>query len=361
MVRAAVESLQGLPVWGQVLLILLGSVVFAKAGELITHVVIDRSDRLTGRDYHTIFTEEVRGPVYLTVILGGVYTSARFLTDVTVGNILSSVAISILVVLWAYTIIRLSGRLIGVKNASPTGREITPVVKNLVTFFVIIMAFVFLFSVWNLDVTPLLASAGIIGLVLGIAAQDTLGNFFSGISLYLDKTYKLGDMVEIESGDRGTVIDMSVRSTTLLTRDNIAITVPNGQMSAEYVINESAPVRKRRIRLDVGVAYGSDLQTVKDALLTVAKAEPMILDGPAPAVQFREFGESAIVAQLQSYIEHPAQRGRARHALIERIDERFRDDEIKIPFPQRELTIADTEWTAGVPSDILLSNTGEEQ
>lgn len=361
MVSAAVESLQGLPVWGQVLLILFGSVVAAKVIELFTYTVIGRSDRLTGRDYQTIFTEEVRSPLYLTVILGGVYTSARFLTDVTVGNLLSSVAISILVVLWAYTIIRLSGRLIGGKSGSPTGREITPVFRNLVTLFVIILAFFFLLSVWNMDVTPLLASAGIIGLVLGIAAQDTLGNFFSGISLYLDKTYKLGDMVELESGDRGTVIDMTVRSTTLLTRDNIAITVPNGQMGAEYVINESAPVRKRRIRLDVGVAYGSDLETVKDGLLKVAKAEPMILENPAPAVQFREFGESAIVAQLQSYIEHPAQRGRARHALIERIDERFREDEIKIPFPQRELTIADSGWSVGVESKMPLSNTGDEQ
>lgn len=361
MASAAVESLQGLPVWGQVLLTLSGSVVAAKILELLGYAVIGRSDRLTGRNYETIFTEEVRSPLYLTVLLGGVYASARLLTQVRVGFFISSAALSMLVVHWAYTVIRLSSRIIGTSNNSPTGREITPVFKNLVTFFVIIVTFVFLFSVWNVNVTPLLASAGIIGLVLGIAAQDTLGNFFSGISLYLDKTYKLGDMIELESGERGTVIDMSVRSTTILTRDNIAITVPNGQMSAEPVINESAPVRKRRIRLDVGVAYGSDLRTVKNGLIKVAKEEPMILKSPGPAVQFREFGDSAIVAQLQTYIDHPAQRGRARHALIERIDQRFREDAVKIPFPQRELTLTDSERSDGLESETPFSNITDDQ
>jgi len=203
---------------------------------------------------------------------------------------------------------------------SPSGREITPVFKNLVTFFVVIATFFVLLDIWRVDATPLLASAGIIGLVLGIAARDTLGNFFSGISLYLDKTYKLGDVIELESGERGTVIDMSIRSTTILTRDNIAITVPNGQMNAEPVINESAP-----------------------------------------AMQSREFDESAIVAQLQFYIDHPALRGRSRHALIERIDARFREDEIEIPFPQRELSFADSDHADRFERRATLSNQADEQ
>ncbi|MFC6722249.1 mechanosensitive ion channel family protein [Halobacteriaceae archaeon SHR40] len=361
MTNVAVESLQSIPIWGQVLIILAVSVLAAKIIELLAQGIISRSARLTGRNYDEIFTDEIRSPLYLTVILAGVYASARLLPQVRVGFFISSAAMSILAVLWAYAIVQLGGRLIEANNKSPSGREITPVFKNLVTFSVIVATFFSLLSIWNLDATPLLASAGIIGLVLGIAAQDALGNFFSGISLYLDKTYKLGDMVELESGDRGTVIDMSIRSTTILTRDNIAITVPNGLMNEEPVINESAPVRKRRVRLNVGIAYGSELETVKDGLLGAADEEPMVLEDPAPAVQFREFGESAIVAQLQFYIEHPAQRGRARHALIERIDERFRDDEVKIPFPQRELSFADTEQGAEFDTATTVSERRNEQ
>ena len=275
MTNVAVESLQTVPIWGQVLLILTGSVVAAKAIELLAYEIISRSARLTGRNYSNIFNDEIRTPLYLTVILAGVYVSARLLPQVRVGFFISSAAMSILAVLWAYAAVQLGGRLIETADGSPSGREFTPVVKNLVTFSIIIATFFFLLGTWNINVTPLLASAGIIGLVLGIAAQDALGNFFSGISLYLDKTYKLGDMIELESGDRGTVIDMSIRSTTILTRDNIAITVPNGLMNEEPVINESAPVRKRRVRLNVGIAYGSELETVKDGLLGSADEEPM--------------------------------------------------------------------------------------
>lgn len=361
MANVVVESLRGVPIWGRVLLILAVSIVAAKAIELLVYLTLSRSGQLTGRNYEDIFTEELRWPLYLTVVLAGVYASARLIPQVRVGFYISSTALSVLAVLWAHTTTRLGSRLIEASNRSPSGREITPVVKNLVTFFVIVATFFFLFSIWNVDATPLLASAGIIGLVLGIAARDTLGNFFSGISLYLDKTYKLGDVIELESGDRGTVIDMSIRSTTILTRDKIAITVPNGQMNAEPVINESAPVRKRRVRLNVGVAYGSELETVKEGLLAAADAEPMVLDDPAPAVQFREFGESAIVAQLQFYIDHPALRGRSRHALIERIDARFREDEVEIPFPQRELSFADSEPADQFERTVTLSNQADEQ
>ncbi len=244
--------------------------------------------------------------------------------------------------LWSYAVIRLGGRVIGVSNNAPTDRQITPIFKNVLTFFIILGAFFFLLGIWNVNVTPLLASAGVIGIVLGIAAQDSLGNFFSGLSLYLDKTYELGDMIQLESGERGTVIDMSIRSTTILTRDNIAITVPNSELNSTQVINESAPVRRRRIRLDVGVAYGSDLQQVKEALLEIVDEENIILETPTPVVRFQKFDDSSIVAQLQCHIEHPALRGRARHFLIERIDERFREEVIKIPFPQRELTFYDS-------------------
>ena len=332
------EYLETIPTSIQVILILSFSFVAAKIIELIGYYVLHQSKRLATGEYDRIIIEELHIPLYVTVFLVGVYASARLLPEVGIGFYIASAAMSIILVLWAYATIRLGGRIIIASNNAPTDREITPIFKNVLTFFVIVGGFFLLLGIWNVNVTPLLASAGIIGIIIGIAAQDSLGNFFSGISLYLDKTYKLGDMVQLESGERGTVIDMSIRSTTILTRDNIAITVPNSELNSKQVINESSPVRRRRIRLDVGVAYGSNLQQVKEALLKIAEEEDLILETPDPVVRFQEFGDSSIVAQLQCHIEHPALRGRARHFLIERIDECFRKEEIKIPFPQRELT-----------------------
>lgn len=131
---------------------------------------------------------------------------------------------------------------------------------------------------------------------------------------------------------------MSIRSTTILTRDNIAVTVPNGQLNQTMVVNESSTQRRRRVRLDVGVAYGSDLARVEEAFLSVAAEESIVLNTPVPAVRFRSFDESSIAVQLQCYIEHPALRGRARHVLIRGITDAFDREGIKIPFPQREVS-----------------------
>ncbi|MFC6752309.1 mechanosensitive ion channel family protein [Halorubrum tibetense] len=332
------EYIEVIPTSIQVVLILSFSFVAAKIIESVGYYALHQSKRLATGEYDRIIIEELHIPLYVTVFLVGVYASAQLLPEVGIGFYIASTAMSIILVLWSYATIRVGGRIIGASNNAPTDREITPIIKNVLTFFVILAGFSLLLGIWNVNITPFLASAGIIGIVLGIAAQDSLGNFFSGISLYLDKTYKLGDVIQLESGERGTVIDMSIRSTTILTRDNISITVPNSELNSKQVINESSPVRRRRIRLDVGVAYGSSLQQVKKALLEIAEQEDLILKAPAPAVRFREFEDSAIVAQLQCHIEHPALRGRARHSLIERIDERFREEEIKIPFPQREVS-----------------------
>jgi len=338
----AVESLTGLPTWLQVVILLSLSFVAAKAIELLGSVLVQQSQWLTSRAYNRIILEELHMPLYVTVFLVGVYISARLIPQFGLGFYIAAVAMTITLLVWSTATVRLGNRLIGLTNSRPSSRNITPIFKNLLTFFVVLATLLISLSIWSVDITPLVASAGVIGIVLGIAARDSLGNFFSGISLYLDKTYKIGDMIELESGERGTVLDMSIRSTTLLTLDNVAVTVPNAELNSTQIINESAPHRRRRIRLDVGVAYGSDLKTVEEALLAVAADTELVLETPSPAVRFREFSDSAIIVQLHVHIDHPALRGKTRHQLIQGINEQFKTDGINIPFPQRELSFSDS-------------------
>jgi small-conductance mechanosensitive channel len=337
-----VASLVGLPTWLQIVTLLSLSFVAAKGIELLGALLVQQSQWLTNREYNRILVEELHMPLYVTVFLVGVYTSAQLIPQFGLGFYIAAVAMTIILLVWSTATIRLGNRVIGAANSRPSGRNITPIFKNLLTFFVVLATLFILLSIWSVDITPLLASAGVIGIVLGIAARDSLGNFFSGISLYLDKTYKVGDMIELESGERGTVLDMSIRSTTLLTLDNVAVTVPNAELNSTQIINESAPRRRRRIRLDVGVAYGSNLETVEEALLAVAADTELVRETPSPAVRFREFGDSAIVVQLHTHIDHPALRGKTRHQLIRGINEQFKRDGIEVPFPQRELSFSDS-------------------
>lgn len=327
-----------LSVWIQVPAIFVGALVLAQLLELTSSFLLRQSGRLTSQGYDRMIADEIHLPLFVTIIFGAIYLTALVVPELPVTFVIMAVTVSVIIVVWARAVIRLGARIITITNDSPTEREIAPIFKNVLTFLITIATFFVLLWVWRVDVTPLLASAGVLGIIIGIAARDSLSNFFGGLSLHFDKTYQLGDMIELESGERGTVIDMSIRSTTILTRDNIAVTIPNSVMNSTQIINESAPVRRRRIRLNVGIAYGSDLARVEEAILTAADEEEIVMESPRPVVRFREFADSAVVAQLQCYIPHPAQRGRAKHLLIRQIDDTFDEDEIKIPFPQREVT-----------------------
>lgn len=196
--------------------------------------------------------------------------------------------------------------------------------------------------------TPLLASAGIIGIVVGFAARDTIANFFGSIALYADGTYSVGDFIVLDSGERGRVEDISIRSTVIRTRDDILVTVPNSVLNESTIINESVPRTHRRVRIPVSVAYNSDLAEVEEVLLDVAADEPLVRERPTPRVRFREFGDSGIDVQLLCWIPAPVHRGRATHELVKDVHAAFREADIEIPFPRRELSFASGESLATV-------------
>lgn len=335
---APLAPITDLASWQQVVVILVAAAVLAKLVLWATAAWLNRSERLAVSNLDRIIVEEVRFPLYVTVILGGVHATLPILGLERVEFVLGNSILTAIVVLWVRAGVRSGART--VRTWQENGREVefAPVLKNLWSFMLLLGGFLLLLDIWEFNITPLLASAGVIGIVLGIAAQDSIGNLFAGMSLHLDKTFVVGDMIQLADGTRGTVTDLSIRSTTIVTRDNVAVTIPNAELNQSQLVNESSPVRRRRIRLPVGVAYGSDLGAVEDALLEAARSRSVILDSPPPRVRFQAFDDSAITVELHCHIEHPALLVRARDELIREIDERFRDADITIPFPQRELS-----------------------
>lgn len=137
--------------------------------------------------------------------------------------------------------------------------------------------------------------AGILGLAISFAAKDTLANLFAGVFILADSPYKLGDFIILDSGERGAVTQIGIRSTRMLTRDDVEITVPNSIMGNVKILNETGgPGEKYRIRIKVGVAYGSDIDKVQSVLLDVAQRNREVLKTPAPRVRFRAFGDSSL-------------------------------------------------------------------
>jgi MscS family membrane protein len=218
-----------------------------------------------------------------------------------------------------------------------------PLFNNLLVILVVALAIYFICLTWKIDMTAWIASAGIIGLAVSFAAKDSLANLFSGVFILADAPYKLGDFIVLDSGERGQVTHIGIRSTRLLTRDDVEITVPNAIMGNAKITNEAGgPQENFRIRIKVGVAYGSDIDKVHAVLLDVAEKQPEVCKSPAPRVRFRAFGESSLDHELLCWVERPVLKGSVTHLLNTSVFKRFRAEGIEIPFPQRDVNIKST-------------------
>lgn len=213
-----------------------------------------------------------------------------------------------------------------------------PLFENLAVIVFYGAGIYFIFVAWDIDVSAWVASAGILGLALSFAAKDTLANLFAGVFILADTPYKIGDFIVLDSGERGMVTHIGIRSTRILTRSDVEITIPNAIMGNTKVTNETAgPYSKYRLRIQIGVAYGSDIQQVRKALLSAAKSIQQVESEPAPRVRFRTFGDFSLNFELLCWVAEPVLRGSVSDRLNEAIYNIFNEQEISIPFPQYDL------------------------
>jgi MscS family membrane protein len=259
---------------------------------------------------------------------------------------------SFLLMLWLFAAIRIFNWMVEQYMAAAhekgrIGKDLFMLLKNVLRVVVIVAGLLWLLSIWKINLTPLFASAGIAGIAVALAAKDTLANFFGGISIFMDNSYKVGEFIILDSGERGEVVEIGIRSTRIKTRDDVIVTIPNSLIANSKIINESAPIPRFRIRVPVGVAYGSDLDKVENVLLTVADANSNIEKQPEPRVRLRLFADSSVNFELLCWVKDPRDRGLEVHNLLKAAYKAFIEQNITIPFPQRDVHLV------GSPPDVL--------
>lgn len=190
----------------------------------------------------------------------------------------------------------------------------------------------------NINLTALAVIAGALGVGIGFGLQGIVANFVSGLVLLFERPIKVKDRITIENIE-GNVQAINFRSTTVLTNDNISVIVPNSEFLNNRVINWSYGDQLVRIKIPVGVAYGSDLELVTQTLLAAAVDEQAVLKDPKPIVRFVEFGDSSLNFELLVWIDQPPEHKNIRSRLNYAIDAGFRRKGITIPFPQRDLHV----------------------
>ncbi len=191
----------------------------------------------------------------------------------------------------------------------------------------------------GIDLSSLAVLAGAIGVGLGFGLQNIVNNFISGIIILAERPIAIGDRVEV-NGVAGQVTRISLRSTVVVTNDNISVIVPNSSFISETVVNWSHGDPKVRINIPVGIAYGSDVEKFRRVMLEIAHAQPEVLDDPAPNVFFIGFGDSSLDFEIGLWtaemLRNPK---RFRSELNYAIERALRQNGIEIPFPQRDLHI----------------------
>ena len=212
-------------------------------------------------------------------------------------------------------------------------------------------------KVVGIDLSSLAVVAGAVGVGLGFGLQNIISNFVSGLIILAERPISIGDRVEL--GDvAGIVTRINLRSTNIVTNDNITIIVPNSDFITNKVTNWSYGDPKVRIRLPVGVAYGTDPERVKRLLLEVAAEHPKVLRDPAPEIFFAAFGDNSLNFELGVWtVEMTSKPRRFRSELNYAVERKLRQNQIEFPFPQRDLHLRSGSLVVRTPGSppILVS------
>jgi small-conductance mechanosensitive channel len=200
----------------------------------------------------------------------------------------------------------------------------------------------------GINLTSLAFIAGAVGVGIGFGLQNIVNNFVSGLIILAERPIAIGDRIEV-SGVAGRVTRMSLRSTTVVTNDNISIIVPNADFITQPVTNWSHGDPRVQIRLALGVAYGSDLEKLQRVLLQVAAENSHVMKDPAPSVYFIGFGDSSLNFELGLWTQDMTHSPRRfRSELYFAVEKALRANEIEIPFPQRDLHLRSGQFVAPV-------------
>lgn len=287
--------------------------------------------------------DAVRRPTFVTVLAVGAEWASRegHLHERMVFLVRGSLA-TIAIILWTWAASRLASASLHRRSrraeAGLLQPSTLPVFEIMAKVTAMAIGLYLVFLAWDIDLTAWLASAGVLGIAVGFAAKDTLANLFAGIFILADRPYQLGDWIVL--GDlRGRVTHIGVRSTRLVTIDDIEITVPNAMIAEGKIVNEAGgPQRAFRMAVKVGVAYGSDVQAVRDALTAAAATQHHLLaKAPAPVVRFVAFGDSSLDFTLYVFVEDPGRRELILDALNTEVYAALDRAGITIPFPQRDV------------------------
>lgn len=325
------------------LIILFVFYILSKLVVVISRKIILKLTKKTKTEIDDLIIKRTNRPISLILLLVGIRLALlplglkQNVLDVLEKAIISSTMIIITYIVIVVTDIVIDNwaKRVAEKTQSTVDEQLIPVFHRFSRIFISIVGLLFVLPVWGIQIGPLLTSLGIAGIAVAFALQSTLGNIFGGMSIILDKSVKVGDKIKLDNDAMGTVMDVGLRSTKILTWDGELITIPNGKLADSRILNFMQPEPKIRIVIEFGVEYGSDTAKVRKVVLDTISKIQGVLKEPAPKVLMLEMGDFALKFRALFWVSSFDIKFDTKALATEEIYNALRKAGINIPFPTR--------------------------
>lgn len=332
-------------------MIIIGALVAGKILGKAISVIKNRLASRTQTELDDRILETARRPLKQIVYLSGLYFAVHQL-DFDFVTKFSETLDGLFFISFAIVLTLLGLRLSNIlvtwylrevaqKTDSDLDDALAPLVGRIIKIILVAISLITVMDYFGIDAKALVVSLGVGSVAIAFAAKETLENMISGFVIMLDRPFRVGDRVRLtSSGEAGDVVSIGLRSTKILNFENTIVIIPNAEIVRAQIINLSYPDPQIRVRIKIGVAYGSNLQRVKQLLEETMKAHPEILDEPPPASRFIEFGESSLDMVVDGRTHEYQNQWRIMEEVRLEIYAAFEKEGIEIPFPQRVLHMA---------------------
>ena len=329
---------------------ILGALLILALFWLLAHLVVmmlnkwgRRLTAFTSTDLDDRVLQQVIPYVSRLFVVMGVYLAIRSLPlSERLILIASGIIYIILVVIVCNLIYRLLGEMLkwyvaGQQDTAGAAmtRQMVPVAEKIVSLFLMGAALIVVLKHFSYDIFSLVTALGIGSLAIGMAAKDTLAHMISGFTIMLDRPFRIGDRIQLVGGQTGDVEDIGLRSTKIKTPDNQLLIIPNSDLCNTMLTNQAFPNSRAKGRINIGMAYGSDVDLVKQLLVATAGEVEDVLIDPPPEAYFASFGDSALNLALFFWVEEYGNLFAVTDKINSLILKRFGEHSIEIPYPTR--------------------------
>ncbi len=303
--------------------------------------------KATKTDLDDVILKRVSMPLTLIALLAGIRFAIgelnieESLSGTIEGVILTGMILfgSVLVYYVVDALVTIGYRDFGERIEGKVNESLLQFFHSMLVIIVIVAAFLVILASWGVEIGPLLAGLGVAGIAIAFALQSTLSNVFGGISMLLDRSINVGDVVELDDGASGHILKINLRSTKIRTFNNKLVIVPNGKLSESNIKNVALPRPETRVVVPFGVAYGSDVDAVKKLVLKEIKRVKGFYKRENPAVRFLEMADSSLNFKAYFYIDSFENLMSARDEANSRIYKALNKAGFEIPFPQMDITL----------------------